>query len=142
MNSAKVKSAIKKFTVTEKHEAFGKWLLSLDEQYYYMANNGEAGIFLLRKDKSFMVELRFCIPSENVHNVVQSPLIIEVSNIVSCQKGRAKNFLNKLKNISKEIEVPVVLFTHTPTLVKYFKKRGFKSQGQLGSDEEYLMTFI
>lgn len=126
--------------------SFVDWAFRMSEKEYYLTPFplDDSVFSLTNKDFGSMVNFRYCTTlteaTKKILKVYKEA--IEIVQLHSKFKGSGSKIINEFIKLSMEIQLPLVLYTETESLVKYYEQYNFKNYGQQGNSNEYLMIRI
>ncbi|OXS76396.1 hypothetical protein B1B04_05330 [Lysinibacillus sp. KCTC 33748] len=135
-----------KAVINKKVASFVKWAIQMSEKEYYLQSVPiSGGVFTLtNRDFGSMVYFRYCSTlteaTERLLKIYKEA--IEIVQLHSKIKGSGSKIISEFIKLSRDIQLPLVLYTETESLVKYYEQYKFKNYGKQGHSNEYLMIRI
>ncbi|TQR14754.1 hypothetical protein [Psychrobacillus soli] len=119
------------------------WMLKMSKMKFYLMPYGSDAISLFDNNLNSMIAIRYCYTITNETMIIFKDLYknaIEIVSLHSNKKGEGKKLIKEAITLSREINLPLVLYTETDDLVKYYEQFNFVNHGKLGTNNEYLMV--
>lgn len=134
--------SIKNMNLNESEKKFLNLIVEEARSNFYMEFNQDDIAFLLIK-RNFKGFIRVAhnkaeVELKDYYNGAE--FIIDLLNIHSYEKGEGHKMMKRVLRLSKELKLPICLWTETNENVLYFENYGFKNIGQLGVNGEYRMV--
>ena len=127
----------------EKAKQYLKWILKQTEFNFYLSILPQGqGLVLLKQNLKAVLVIGFNRPHQDLKPFVEGhDFVIEVLNIHSLQKGEGYKVMQKVIDLSNQLQTPICLMVETEEHQKYFERYGFKNLVALEKENEYTMIF-
>jgi hypothetical protein len=125
-----------------KQVLYVNWMLKMSKKKFYLMRYGQDAISFFDINLNSMIATRYCYTITNETKAIFKDLYkhaIEIVSLHSYKKGEGKRLIKEAITLSRNINLPLVLYTETEDLVKYYEQFNFVNYGILGSNNEYLM---
>ena len=126
-----------------KQVLYAKWLLNISKQNYYLNQHGPDAISLFDISLGSKMAIRYCntitYEARNIFKDLYKNAI-EILSLHSIKKGEGKRLINEAITLSKDINLPLVLYTEIDDLVGYYEQFNFINYGKFGNNNEYMMV--
>ncbi|HHA1155629.1 TPA: hypothetical protein ACU1R9_002745 [Staphylococcus aureus] len=128
-----------------------KLLNIFPSEYFYLhiqqyPNANTPSYVIYSKDMDALIEFRICggrIEKDYITEIIKEyGLIIEIGALHSFSKGKGKNLINDLKNLSNYLNIPIYLYDSNLKATTYYIDLGFFDTGNMSSDNEKIMLYI
>ena len=137
-----LKERLKEKTISSHEKKFIESLIKLGEETLYLFfsfNPAEPGIYLVSKNLKGVMCVALNTTDKKFIKYFNSPLVLDLLHIHSFKKGEGTHLIGWYKKLQEDLNIPGSLWTEIENNVEYFKRFGFESLGNLGSNGEYLM---
>lgn len=144
--SSKLKKDINKgeILLNRKLASFLRWSIQLSDIEYYLQLAPSGVLILTNRDFGSTVHFRYCSTlteaTERLLKIYKEA--IEIVQLHSKIKGSGSKIISEFIKLSRNIQLPLVLYAETDSLVKYYEQYDFINYGKQGSNNEYLMIRI
>ncbi|MGG1880322.1 hypothetical protein ABDI30_22505 [Paenibacillus cisolokensis] len=131
-------------TIDRKQLIYLQWILDASESDFYVVTPSQGVFQLISKEIKSAVSFLYCTTLTQATKRILKTYneLIEIIELHSIEKGHGSRIVNKLINLSKEVQLPLALYAETEELVKYYEQFNFNNHGRLGENKEFLMLRI
>ncbi len=119
------------------------WMLRMSEEKFYLKFYNHDAVSLFDIDLNSTIVIRYCNTITDATKKIfkgNYEKAIEIVGLHSNKKGEGKRLIKESIDFSSEVNLPLVLYTETDELVKYYEQFSFVNHGKLGINNEYLMV--
>lgn len=127
----------------EKVKQYLKWILKQTEFNFYLSILPQGqGLLLLKQNLKAVLVIGFNRPHQDLIPFVEgNNFVIEILNIHSLEKGEGYKVMQKVIDLSKQLQSPICLMVETDEQQKYFERHGFKNVDALEKENVRTMIF-
>ncbi|MEY8345611.1 hypothetical protein [Niallia circulans] len=118
------------------------WILKMSKNKFLLNPYGNDAISLFDVNLNSMIAIRYCSTITDDTKIIfknSFDTAIEIVSLHSNKKGEGTRLVKEALTLSKDINLPLVLYTEKDELVSYYEKFNFVNHGKLGSNDEFLM---
>lgn len=127
----------------EKVKQYLKWILKQTEFNFYLSILPQGqGLLLLKQNLKAVLVIGFNRPHQDLTPFVEGhDFILEILNIHSLEKGEGYKVMQKVIELSNQLQSPICLMVETDEQQKYFEGHGFKNLDALEKENVRTMIF-
>ncbi|MCE4052103.1 hypothetical protein [Bacillus sp. Au-Bac7] len=125
-----------------KQVLFINWILKMSKSKFLLNPYGQDAIALFDINLNSMIAIRYCSTITDDTKIIfknSFETAIEIVSLHSNKKGEGTRLIKEAITFSKDINLPLVLYTEKDELVSYYEQFNFVNHGKLGSNSEFLM---
>ncbi|GLI09661.1 hypothetical protein YDYSG_56930 [Paenibacillus tyrfis] len=128
----------------KKQKLYLRWLLKMSGKEFYLFQRADGVFMLLNQDLKSAATCRYCTSIKKATKSILKNYneLIEIVDLHSIEKGHGSKIMDEFITLSREIELPLSLYSETKQLVEYYQQFDFVNYGKHGVNKEFLMLRI